>query len=292
LAYIVRRVQELGLPFAASHREFSAFHYMEVESSQPPSQPMDFYHFVNWLQSNRKRLTIGGAVVFAIAAIVAIVIWHNDQTEADANAALMALPSAYGGGQRYSAHPNATALEDIAKQYPNTSAGEQAEILAASVLFSDGKYTDAEQAFKKFANDHSTSPLAPQANMGVAACLEAEGKVNEAIAKYQDVILHYPSDNYIASPAKLTLARLLEEQGKADQALKYYDELSRTQNQYDPWAAEAKERRELLLVKHPELRPAPTATMKPTVSPSMTTAPAKGSSQPKMLQLPSSAPKK
>ena len=79
---------------------------------------MDFYHFMNWLQTNRKRLTIGGAVVVAIGAIIAIVIWHNNQTEADANAALMALPSSYGAGGHYSAHPNATALEDIAKQYP------------------------------------------------------------------------------------------------------------------------------------------------------------------------------
>jgi len=263
---------------------------MEVEQTQAPSQPMDFYHVVNWLNNNRKRVTIGVAVVFAIGAIIAIVVWHNGKTESDANAALMALPSSFGAG-RNAEHPNATALEQIAKEYPNTSAGEQAEILAASALFSDGKYPEAEQAFKKFVTDHANSPMVAQANTGIAASLEAQGKTADAIAKYQDVILHYPNENYIVSPAKLTLARLYEDQNKPDQALKLYDDLSRSQNQYDPWAGEAKERRETLLAKHPELRPAPAAA--PMAAPgSSTTAPAQGSSQPKMLQLPPTAPKK
>jgi hypothetical protein len=55
----------------------------------------------------------------------------------------------------------------------------------------------------------------------------------------------------------------------------------RTQNQYDPWAGEARERREFLLAKHPELNK-PVAT--PTGTPSMT-QPGQ-SAQPKPLQLP------
>jgi hypothetical protein len=81
----------------------------------------------------------------------------------------------------------------------------------------------------------------------------------------------------------LTLARLFEEQNKPDQALRNYDELARIQSQNDPWAGEARERRELLLAKHPELRATtPSATMSP--------APTPGASAPmKPLQLPQSA---
>lgn len=238
---------------------------------------MDFYQIANWFHTNRKRLIIGAIVVFGIGAIIAIVIWHNDKTEADANAELMALPSVYGANPSYT-HPTAYALDQIAKQYPGTPAGEHAEILAASVLFTDGKYADAEQAFKKFLSDHNNSSLAAQADIGIAASVEAQGKTSDAIAKYQDVIGHYPGDAYIVNPAKLTLARLFEQQNKPDQALKYYDELAKSPSQYDPWAGEARDRREQLLAKHPELN-------KPAVSMTQSPAPAQ-SSQPQIIQIP------
>lgn len=239
---------------------------------------MDFYHIANWFQANRKRVTIIAVVVFVIGAIIAIMLWHNDQTESDANAELMALPSIYSGANAGFTHPTAGALDEIAKQYPGTPAGEHAEILAASVLFSDAKYSDAEQAFKKFLTDHPNSQLAAQADLGIAASIEAEGKTPDAISKYQDIISRYASDAFIVNPAKLTLARLFEQQNKPDQALKYYDELAQNPNQYDPWAAEARERRSLLMAKHPELNK-PQITMTPSSAPAQ-------SSQPQIIQIP------
>jgi predicted negative regulator of RcsB-dependent stress response len=261
---------------------------MEVESSQAPSQPMDFYNLANWFHRNRNRVIITAVVIFVIGAIIAIVMWHNDKTEADANAALMALPSTYSGNASR-AHPTASTLDQIAKEYPGTPAAEHAELLAASVLFSDGKYSDSEAAFKKFIADHANSPLVAQANLGVAASLEAAGKTQDAVTKYQDVIGHYPNDNYIVNPAKLTLARLLEQQNKPDQALRYYDELMRNATQYDPWAGEARDRRDQLLAKHPELnKPAVSAT--PTGQPTPGTVLNGGSTkQPQTLQIPQKA---
>lgn len=252
---------------------------------------MDFYHIANWFNNNRQRVVIGAVVAFVIGAVIAIVVWHNDKTEADANAAIMALPSTFGANANYT-HPAASALDQISKEYPGTPAGEHAEILAAGVLFTDAKYADAEQAFKKFINDHPNSPLIPQASLGVAASLEAAGKTTDAVAKYQEIISRYPSDAYISSPAKLTLARLYEEENKPDQALKYYEELARIPSQYDPWAGEARERRELLLAKHPELnKPAVSTT---TMTPGTMSAPAQSTgNQPKVLQIPPpSAPAK
>ena len=100
------------------------------------------------------------------------------------------------------------------------------------------------------------APLVPQAKVGVAACLEGEGKIPEAAQKYQELISAYPSEPNIVSPVKLTLARLDEQLNKPEQALQYYMDLARIQNPYDPWSAEARERGEMLLLKHPELQKA------------------------------------
>jgi predicted negative regulator of RcsB-dependent stress response len=262
---------------------------MEVEQ-QAPSQSLDFYHVASWLHKNQKRLIVAAAIVFGIGAVIAIVIWHNNKQDADANDALFAMPSTFGAGAAY-AHPNADALQKLAQEYPNTPAGENAELLAASVMFTDGRYAESEKAFGKFLNDHPSSALDSQAAIGVAASLEAQGKTSDAIAKYQDVIGKYPSENSIVSPAKLTLARLFEEQNKPSDALRYYDELSRITAPYDPWAGEAKERKEQLLTKHPELRPAPAATT-PMSTPTLKQSAPSGGNGVKMLQVPSSAPAK
>ena len=102
--------------------------------------------------------------------------------------------------------------------------------------------------------------------------LEGQGNIDSAIAQYKSVISKYPGDS-IVSPAKLTLARLYEEKAKADEALKLYDELGRSPSPYDPWAGEARERKEVLLTKHPELRVTTPAPVVPPVAP-MTPAPA------------------
>jgi hypothetical protein len=78
----------------------------------------------------------------------------------------------------------------------------------------------------------------------------------------------------VVSPAKLTLARLFESQNKPEEALKLYEDLARSQNPYDPWAAEASERREQLLQKFPNLRPAPAAAISSTPN-NITISPAK-----------------
>jgi len=130
-------------------------------------------------------------------------------------------------------------------------------LLGAQLLFTQGKYPEAEREFARFVSDHPDDALVPQAKMGVAACLEAEGKTLEAIQKYRDIVVGYPAEENIASPAKLKMARLCEEAKppQVQQALTYYSELARIANQSssDPWAAEGRERGALLFSKHPEL---------------------------------------
>jgi predicted negative regulator of RcsB-dependent stress response len=220
---------------------------------------VSLYNFLDWLYTNRKKVAIGAIAAAVLALVVAISIWKKNQNQVDADYRLFSVPSLLSLNAR-GAPPSPEALLSIAREYPSTSAGEEAQLLGAERLFLDGKYGEADHEFSKFVSDHGDSPLIAQAQVGVAASLEAQGKGSEAMQKYREIIAVYSIDPNIASPAKLTLARLNEEQNKPEQALSYYSDLARDTNPYDPWAAEARERRELLLAKHPELnKPAPPA---------------------------------
>lgn len=211
-----------------------------------------------WLHLNRQRVLIAVALVLAIIVGVALYNWKKNNDEAQANAALFALPSLIGVTGK-SATPRAEDFQKVASDYPSSKAAERAELLAAGIMFTDGKYTDAQRQFSKFLEKYDGSDLQSQAAIGVAASLEAQGKIPEAVAKYQELIAKYPTENII-SPAKLTLARLMETQNKPGEALKLYEDLARSKNQYDPFAGEARERRELLLEKNPSLKTKPSVS--------------------------------
>lgn len=227
---------------------------MEAETTQSPqSAPsFDLYNFLHWLNENRQKVLVGAVAVALIASGIGIFTWKKGQNEINANEELFALPAVYGASEK-AARPTPEALLKIAQDYPTTGAGEQSQLLAAGIYFTDHKYDQAYQEFSKFVTEHDQSPLAAQAYIGMAASLEASGKTSEAIQKYQDVITKFPNQN-VVSPAKLTLARLFEEQNKPKEALDYYEQLVKSPTgQYDPWAGEARERKDLLLAKHPEL---------------------------------------
>jgi predicted negative regulator of RcsB-dependent stress response len=234
--------------------------FMEAQSIQATER---YLKLLAWLHANRKKLMIGGGVAAVIALTAGIMAWQKSEAESNANAQLLSMPLAAFRGNRLAPAPAGPFL-DLAKQYPDTSAGEYAALLGAESLFTEGKYPEAHQEFSKFIEQYPESALLAQARVGLAASLEGEGKISQAAQKYQEIISAYPGEANIVSPVKLTLARLDEAQNKPDQALTYYKDLARINNPYDPWAAEARERGELLLAKHPELqKPPPGATGRP-----------------------------
>jgi tetratricopeptide (TPR) repeat protein len=217
------------------------------------TQSTDLYiKTVEWLHVRRKPLLIAAVAVAVIALAWGIMSWKKAKDDADANDQFFAIP--LENPMRLTQSPPAPLLE-VAREYPSTPAGEHAQALAAEMLFTQAKYPEAYQQFSDFISNHPDSALVPEAKLGVAACLEAEGKASEAITKYRELIFTYPTEGSIVSPAKLTLARLYEAANQPQQALDYYTELARMlqQNPQDLWGFEARERAQLLLAKHPEL---------------------------------------
>jgi predicted negative regulator of RcsB-dependent stress response len=220
------------------------------------AQPSDVFIIkaMEWLHAHRKMLIIVAVGVAVLGLAWAVLAWKKDQDETDANAQFFAAPNP---GSMRAGPVSPAPLLAVAKDYPGTAGGEHAQMLAAEEMFAQGQYPEAYAQFSDFLANYKDSPLIPQAKIGAAACLEAEGKTLEAISRYHDITLTYPTEMNIVSPAKLTLARLYEEvvPPQPQQALGLYYELAGLlkQNPYDPWAAEAQERGQLLLAKHPEL---------------------------------------
>jgi tetratricopeptide (TPR) repeat protein len=237
------------------------------------TQSDSYVKIMEWVHARRKPLLIGAIVVVVAGLACAVVSWKKDQDASDANAQFFAAPNE---GMARGGPVSAAPLLEVAREYPSTPAGEHALALGAEELFTEGKYPEAYQHFSDFVATYPDSPLIPEAKLGIAASLEAQGKIQDAITKYHEIILAYPSEPSLVSPAKLTLARLYEEGGQAQQALSYYAELARMiqQNPYDPWAAEAQERAQLLLYKHPELMKAMTSAAAPPAPSSGFTLPA------------------
>jgi tetratricopeptide (TPR) repeat protein len=235
---------------------------MDVETTQSDL----FFKLMAWLHANRKRIFIGAIALAVIALVVALISWHKAVVEADANAQFFAIPGVVGIAGH--AEPLAPIrLFDVAKDYPQTAAGEHGLLLGAEEVFMQAKYPEAQQDFAKFLAAYPDSSLVPEARLGVAASIEAQGNMKEAIQKYQELVNAFPNETHIALPARLTLARLYEQENQPQLALGLYSQLAQSQNPYDPWAAEARERGQLLLAKHPELRkaePAPTPTVTTT----------------------------
>jgi len=207
--------------------------------------------FAAWVEVNKNKLLIGAAIVAAAIGAYAFYKWHRDETEAEANAALLKVDKP-GVRSELAPEPGAQAFLQVATAHPGTSAAGRALLFAAGASFREYKYEDAKTQFEQFLRDYAESPLAPTAALGVAASLDAMNKTNEALLAYQDVGNRF-GGAAVAAPAKLGLARLYAAaDGSAAQALKICEELMRP-NARSVWSAEAASLRKQLLSRYPEL---------------------------------------
>jgi predicted negative regulator of RcsB-dependent stress response len=215
--------------------------------------------FLAWLEVNKVRVITVAGILGAVAALVTLYRWHKDEVELQANTALLqAQASSESSGA--AAKPATAALLKVADDFSGTSAGARALLLGASALFEERKYAEARGKFEVFLTQDGDSPFAGSAAFGAAACLDAEGKTNEAATAYQGVITRY-NTSAAATQARLALAGLQEARGDHAQALRLYTELAASGAQ-SLWGSEAAQRREDLVRRHPELAPtnAPGAT--------------------------------
>jgi len=220
-----------------------------------------------WLEANRNRLIIAVVVVVAAFGMYSYSNSRKAQTEINAGEALTQLLMTPPAG----VNP-ADALSQLAARYPGTAAAQRAQLQAAATLFGGGHYPEAQAAFQKYLDSNSTGgPLAAIAEMGVAASLEAQNKLDDAATAYQKVASTYANQG-AALPALCALGRIAEEQGNLKEALGSFDAAAHAGQAggslAQQAAVEAAELRAKIAAQKPADAPAPAPTT-PAFTPSI-----------------------
>jgi tetratricopeptide (TPR) repeat protein len=222
---------------------------------------------LGWLDVNRKRVVTFAAVAALVAAVIAVLVWRSSERKDEAARALA------GVKHNPSDPPTPAVAADymkVAEQFDGTPAAGQALIRAGTTYFAVGDFQKTQDAFSRFLKDYGDTPWVPQAQYGMAACLEAQGKNPEAIAKYNEFLKGYSADA-AADQARFSLARLYEKSSQPAQAIDVLTKMTNGLPPFSPVAATVQERLKAIYAKNPSLLPPPVQRTPPMMTPSMLT---------------------
>jgi tetratricopeptide (TPR) repeat protein len=93
--------------------------------------------------------------------------------------------------------------EEVYKKYAGSGTGAQALLLVANAYFEMGRVVEAKAAFQKCIDDYKSDPVLVYAGWnGAAACLEQEGNLREAAAKYEAFAQKYDRSPFAGAALK------------------------------------------------------------------------------------------
>lgn len=237
---------DFGLPFVGGRENFALI--METQDASVDIM----FKFWPWLEANRKRLIVVAVVAVVVGFVLFFISTQRQQKEIAAGQAYTQFMLNQSSAS--SAQQVVDGYLQIAKQYDGTVAAQRAQLEAASVLFTSGRYADAQTQFENFLTANAGSLLVAAAKTGIAASLEAQGKLDEALTAYRSVMTVYP-DSTEAITAKFAVGRVLELQGKLSEAVTAYQDVT-----HSPLAGslaqEAGQRIALLQIKIAVTKPA------------------------------------
>ena len=83
-------------------------------------------------------------------------------------------------------------FKSFLKQYKDHDLAEQAQYYIAESLYSQEKYSEAYEEYKKVEEEYSQSKLIPAARLKMALCLELLNRKNDAVIILQTILTDYP----------------------------------------------------------------------------------------------------
>jgi predicted negative regulator of RcsB-dependent stress response len=195
-----------------------------------------------WLETHQRSLIIG-AIVIAVGAGGGW-LWKRSAEikEANAGAAYQTAESAYSAGNVPLAR---TELEKITARWPGTSAGTQAAMLMAEILYGEGKYSEGVDQLRR-ASGSAPKYLRAGIHALVAGGLEGEGKPAEAAAAFAEAseTAEFKLERQMY---RMEQARTLRSSGDAAAAQAIYQDIAGTED--SPYSGEAKVRLGEILAK-------------------------------------------
>ncbi|HXI84208.1 MAG TPA: tetratricopeptide repeat protein [Verrucomicrobiae bacterium] len=171
-----------------------------------------------------KQITIGAVAAIAIAGFL-LYRQYQSSTQAEQAAAMLANAR------------DTMSLEQVIRDYPNSSTAAEAMSRLADIYYRSGKYTEAASTYERITKEFPSHLLAESAKLGLGTILEAQGNVEGAKAQYLQIINSGPN-NYVVNAAKMGLARCLEVGGQKKEARQMYEEILAL-GQNSPWFTQA-----------------------------------------------------
>ena len=189
----------------------------------PPSRDVALETHVFWI---RFRKEVAAVVIIILLAIIGFAgfRFYSDHRDAAASALLASAKS----GQDY---------QQVIARYPDTAGGADAYLLLADVQRAEKKFTDANATLQVFLNKNPDHQLVTTARMAMAANLESMGKIDEALAMYQQIATGYPK-SFNAPLALISRMHLLKAKNRNDEARQACETIL-TQYRDSVWAREA-----------------------------------------------------
>jgi TolA-binding protein len=171
-----------------------------------------------------KKITIAAV---AVIAIVGVLLYRQYQSGAQAEQAASMLANARDTGS----------LEQIIRDYPNSSTAAEAMSRLADEYYRTGKYPEAASTYERITREFPSHVLAQSAKLGIATVLEAQGNIEGAKTQYMQMINSGPN-SYAVTAAKMGLARCLQVGGQSKEARQLYEEVLAL-GQNSPWFTQA-----------------------------------------------------
>ena len=165
--------------------------------------------FVEWLLANRVQVGLGVVIALVVGAYLTLKKTEALAKEEEAAEEMWGaiFPDVEVAGMLTN-QPMVVQLNNIAKKHTGTKAAGNAQFLAASEFFDQGKYTEAAAAFKLYIGMTAGGPLVAAAQFGLAASQDALGQKEKAQKGYEQIITQYVNAPE-ALQARVALAKLL-----------------------------------------------------------------------------------
>ena len=177
---------------------------------------------INWGLANRRQAGIVLGSAAGVLLLGGLLIYRSRSVQSAAWDRL-ALAQTYA----YSGRPDAALqqIKDLSAERPAAKATAYGQLFAGDLLYHQGSYKEAVEAYAKILEREEPKNLVPLALADTAISLEASGQFSQAAGAAQRFLENH-SDHFLAPQVHACMARSLQALGQIDQAKATYQKMS------------------------------------------------------------------